>query len=273
MKKESAEALADLGKEAIKEIGKPVYEDGVKPVLAPTGQTLGLVPRAIKAALAPLERWILTKEYNIEETKKLLEQKLADVPPEQIVPPEPYVAVPAIQYISYCMDSEVLRDMYAELLAKSMQEATKDGVHPGFLEIIKQLCPDEARLLKYIYNRGGMIPSLAIDFDGKIPLFAGKAIYEDVIDNWSNIYEVSGCEATDCEHICQRLYSLIRLGILKKQRFFEEADSHSQLIEHPYIKRCMSIGSLEIKKEWIVLTEFGRAFCRTCISPQKGGPP
>lgn len=39
-------------------------------------QTSSLVIRAIHAALSPLEKWVLQKEYNIEETKKLLERKL-----------------------------------------------------------------------------------------------------------------------------------------------------------------------------------------------------
>ena len=36
-------------------------------------KTSALVVRAIHAALSPLEKWVLQKEYNLAETKKLLD--------------------------------------------------------------------------------------------------------------------------------------------------------------------------------------------------------
>ena len=135
----SEKEILDVTTEVAKEIAKNVYNDAGKPVAKPTGELVGLIPRAIKAALSPLEKWILQREYNVAETKKLLEEKLQNTPPELIESPAPHIAVPAMQYISYCMDNEELREMYANLLANSMNKVVKDGVHPGFVEIIKQL--------------------------------------------------------------------------------------------------------------------------------------
>ena len=41
-------------------------------------KTSALLVRAIHVALSPLEKWVLQKEYNVAETKKLLEEKLAN---------------------------------------------------------------------------------------------------------------------------------------------------------------------------------------------------
>ena len=90
------------------------------------------------------------REYNVAETEKLLSQKLKNVDPNKIVQPEPYVAVPALQAISYSMNNDELRNLYANLLSKSMNIDTKDSVHPSFVEIIKQLSPFDAILLKKI---------------------------------------------------------------------------------------------------------------------------
>lgn len=139
---------ADKLLDAVKEVAKDAYVDGGRPVVKPTGELLGLVPRAIKAALAPVEKWVLQREYNIAETQRLLEEKLKNISPDQIEAPEAYIAVPALQNISYCMDNAELRDMYANLLANSMNKVVKNGVHPGFVEIIKQLSPDEAKILR-----------------------------------------------------------------------------------------------------------------------------
>ena len=105
------EQTGEIIKEVSKEIAKDVYDDTGKPVLKPTGEIVGLIPRTIKAALLPLEKWIVGREYNLKETQRLLEEKLKNVRLEDIETPEAYIAVPALQSISYCMDSEELRNM------------------------------------------------------------------------------------------------------------------------------------------------------------------
>ena len=177
---ELGSAALDLAKEATKELAKDVYTDMGSPIAKPTGELVGLVPRAIKAALAPLEKWILQREYNVAETKKLLEEKLKDVPPGQIEAPEAHIAVPALQYISYCMDNSELRNMYANLLANSMNSVVKNGVHPGFVEIIKQLSPDEARILRY-FTFQRIVPTISLR------MMAETGGYITILKDFSNV--------------------------------------------------------------------------------------
>lgn len=127
-----------------------IYEDALQPTVQEVGKFAARIPRAINAVFSCLDRWILNKEYAIDETKKLLEQKLENINPEKIIEPEPYVAIPAIQAISYSINSKELRDLYANLLSKSMNSDVKDTVHPSYIEIIKQLSPDDAAYFKYI---------------------------------------------------------------------------------------------------------------------------
>lgn len=127
-----------------------LYEDALQPAVQEVGKFTARVPRAINAAFSGLDKWILNKEYNVEETKKLLEQNLKNIDPEKIVTPDAYVAVPAIQAISYSMNSKELRNLYANLLSKSMNIDTKDSVHPAYIETIKQLSPDDAVYFKHL---------------------------------------------------------------------------------------------------------------------------
>lgn len=135
--------------EAIKTVPE-IYDDGLKSTAQESGKTLALIPRTINAALAPLRQWIAQKEYNVAETEKLLAQKLEHVGEDKIVTPDAYVAVPAIQAISYSMNSEELRNLYANLLAKAMNSDTKDMVHPAFVEIVKQMSPMDAKIFSII---------------------------------------------------------------------------------------------------------------------------
>lgn len=140
------------------EVVPEAYDDVVKDVAKETGKALGLIPRTINAALLPLRIWIERQEYNLEETKKLLAIKLEHINPEKIVTPEPYIAIPVMQAISYCMDSEELRNLYANLLAKSMIKATKDDIHPSFVEIIKRMSPRDASNMEVISKSGISLP-------------------------------------------------------------------------------------------------------------------
>lgn len=260
--------LLDVAKEATKVVAKDVYTDGGKPILKPTGELIGLVPRAIRAAFLPLEKWILNREYNLEETKKLLEEKLKDVPPERIEPPEAYIAVPALQYLSYCMDNHELRDMYANLLAKSMDSIVKNGVHPGFVEIIKQLCPDEAKLLRYISHHY-TIPTVTLRYENE----KGEGI--EPVKNFSNIGELTSCE--EPLNICVYFDNLIRLGLLKESPAYSSLVNKSlyqPLKEHNYFKMCAEHAAKVIPdhkiakflENYLELTEYGKRFCHTCIT-------
>jgi len=256
--------------EATKEIAKDIYDDGGKPVVKPTGELLGLIPRAIKAALNPLEKWILKKEYNLEETKKLLEKKLENVPPELIEEPEPYIAVPAIQNISYCMDNEELRDMYANLLANSMNKVVKEGVHPGFVEIIKQMSPDEAKIMKY-FSLHNTIPVIDLKAEDN----SGAGI--EIINSFSNIGELSKCE--NPLETGKIFDNLIRLGLLLKGHLssLTKKELYIPLKEHPYIiQNVERIKSRPepycvpgINESYIKVTDFGKSFCNICISSRK----
>lgn len=263
--------MLDLTKEVAKVIAKDAYDDGGKPIVKPTGELVGLIPRAIKAALAPVEKWILQREYNVEETKKLLEEKLKSVPPELIQPPEAHVAVPAFQYISYCMDNEELRDMYANLLANSMNEVVKNGVHPGFVEIIKQLCPDEAKILRYM-SAHNTIPTITLRYENE----KGEGIA--VVRNFSNVGELAQCESPF--PINKYFDNMIRLGLLESsqtlssltdKRVYDPLRNHRHIL--PYVEQA-ALQATEYKKAtfeegYMRLSDYGKSFCEICLSTTK----
>ena len=128
------------------------YDDLLHPVASEIGKAIGRIPKLINSAFAPLDIWIENRNFNVAKTKQLLEKNLENADPDKIVPPEPYVAVPAIESISYCMNSDELRTLYANLLTKSIYADTKDSVHPAFTEIIRNLSPLDCKVFNYIMN-------------------------------------------------------------------------------------------------------------------------
>lgn len=253
------------------EIAKNVYNDGGKPIVKPVGELIGLVPRAIRAALYPLEKWIVTREYNLAETKKLLEAKLQGTPPENIESPDPYIAVPALQYISYCMDNDELRNMYANLLANSMNRVVKNGVHPGFVEIIKQLCPDEAKILRYLANNE-VIPTITLRFQNS------KGEGTDVLKNYTNVGTVCKCEQP--YEINKYFNNLVRLGLaelspiltsLTDKKLYESLKEDPYLIEqaNTAASRPDDKKNVEYVEGYVSISDYGIAFCRICLGTEQ----
>ena len=264
----------NLSTEIAKELAPKVYDDLAQPALQSAGGLFELLPRAIRASLVPLEKWILNKEFQVKETAKLLEKKLEKVSPEQIETPKPYIAVPALQYINYCMDNHELRDMYANLLASSMNKFVKNNVHPSYVETIKQLCPDEARILKYMAEKIN-IPTISLYYGNH---FNGM---KRIIKDFSDVGYLTHCE--EPLDITKYFGNLVRLGLLEipdSSPSVHSSLSDQQLYEplkkHPYIQALSKkfdnkedkSNELEIIEGYASITDYGIGFCSICLESQ-----
>lgn len=264
----SKNEIIDVATEVAKEIASDVYNDAGKPIAKPIGGLLGLIPRAIRAAFAPIEKWILHREYSVLETQKLLEKKLEGTSPELIESPAPHIAVPTIQYISYCMDNEELREMYANLLANSMNKVVKNGVHPGFVEIIKQLSPDEAKVLRHLY-KNSLVPTIGIRVHKKP---TGTVVVQHL---FTNIMELCQCENINCYE--QVIDNLMRLGLVNvtSDECLTNKTLYEPLKNHPYIldqkeklETLENVTKVDFIEGRMKLTHFGISFCSICLETQ-----
>lgn len=231
-------------------------------------KTSALVIRAIHAALSPLEKWVMQKEYNLAETKKLLEDKLKETPAENIITPPPYVAIPALQSISYCMDAKELRDMYAELLAHSMNINTINNVHPTFVEIIKQMSPFDAVVFKELI-KDLVIPCIGIKYVNKHT----KASYpiHDIIA-FSNLDKFP---LVPTQISLENLERLRLIEVNKSAKYnnslkYNELKHSVKMISDNFVDDNASIFNVNdyqiIYDEFVILIRgFGQFFARACL--------
>ena len=138
---ESIDAITKLVKEV------PIYQDAIQPMAKEMGKALQTVGKAVNAALVPVRGlvWGIEKIESFVQIK--VEKKLENVPIEEICSPNLSIAGPVFESLKYAGHEETLREMYANLLANAMDINTKDEAHPSFVEIIKQLSSEEAKLL------------------------------------------------------------------------------------------------------------------------------
>ena len=243
------------------EVAPKLYDDAIQPAAQESGKTLGLIPRAINAALVPVRQWIAHKEYNMAETEKLLAYKLEHFDPEKVVPPEPYVAVPALQAISYSMNNNELRNLYANLLAKSMYIDTKDSVHPSFVEIIKQLSPLDAKVFQNIYNNS-INPMIHLNRKSKLNGGTNSLIRNITLINIASI-----------ESISISINNLERLKLINipYDFYYSNVDLYNPLYDldiYKSYKRLYEVSSeyeLDVEKKIIELTDMGNSFYNICV--------
>lgn len=129
----------------------PIYGDMIRPAAKELGKGLEKVAKTINLALEPLAGMIWgygqVKTYLIHA----LASRLQHVNPRKIVTPPPEIAIPAIDALRWCGHRTEIRELFANLLARSMRAEHQDWCHPAFVGILKELTPDEARILKTVY--------------------------------------------------------------------------------------------------------------------------
>lgn len=239
-----------------------LYDDALKPTAKESGKVLSIIPRTINAALAPLRQWIAQKEYNVAETEKLLAQKLEHVGEEKIVTPEPYVAIPAMQAISYSMNSDELRNLYANLLAKSMVIDTKELVHPSFVEIIKQMSPIDAKVFELIMV-AHVRPLITLKYSSKN---GGESIIQEHC-SWISQFSISQC--------CTSFDSLMRLGLISIPALesYTHKENYELVKQNPNFKSIHeSVSShsdedisLVLEELYIKINDISELFYQICV--------
>ena len=200
--------------------------------------------------------------FDSDETKKLLTEKLNKVDPDKIVEPEPYVAIPAIQAISYAMNSDELRNLYANLLAKSMISDTKDTVHPSFVEIIKQMSPIDAHIFQIIMS-SQLRP--IIDLKKELPGSGSLLIQSHC--SWISDFSIKQCAAS--------IDNLLRLGLIEIPygEYYSNTQAYDYVKQNPLFQKLeqqssISLNSgesLEYDNLYIKLSDLSTLFYNICV--------
>jgi hypothetical protein len=217
--------------------------------------------------------------FGLEQVSDWLQERvskrLGDVPEEQVVSPDPRIAVPAVQALIYSMNDDLIREMFASLVAASMNPQTRSAAHPAFVEMIKEMEPIDAVALQQFQGQGRHICY-------RIKFVTGPTWLEV-----SREYSLGGVDVGD---LPRALNNLERLGLIQQRwsefpllEGFDHADSKDKKqreIEGRYkgMFEGWSASSpddprmprkLEIDKQGLYITALGNSFLAACI-PKSG---
>lgn len=245
----------------------PVYQDLLQPAVQELGKGVHTLAKTVHIALSPISAFIWGYDRIKDFIQKSLEEKLKSVPKENIISPAPEVAVPAIEALRYLGHREELREMFSRLLATSMNSETASLAHPSFVEILKQISSDEAKILKSMHS-DGFQPIINLH-----ALVGEKRHYINTIKNFTLIPYLADCEFTELGPTY--IENIIRLGLIHIDHgtHITDPNSYNELSTHPLIldniARIESAGmEHSIKKFVFYRTSFGEVFYNACISEQ-----
>jgi hypothetical protein len=184
----------------------------------------------------------------------------------RLVTPKSTVAGPTVEALRFAGSDPPLRQLYVNLLAASMDKETAHKAHPAFVEIIKQLSPDEARVVALL-SRERALP-LGTVGHGPVLLLTRKL---STLRWASTIGQDAGCE--HAELTASYLVNICRLGLAElrdETALIESLDYHC-VMDLPVVKAAVGelVGQGEqavAEKEALSLTELGRQFCDACVS-------
>lgn len=206
------------------------------------------------------------RQEALDSLDQMVTEKLKSLPEDCIVPPTARITVPTIQKASITEEPEI-RELYANLLANSMNSVVKNGIHPGFVEIINQLSPDEAKILKY-FSVHKTIPTITLRAENE------NSEGTDIIKNFSDIGEKSNCE--DKYNLNKYFDNLIRLGLICSAETMSSLTDkclYEPLKNHPVMemqKKNIENGPAPYNKpicseSFLYLSDYGKAFCGICL--------
>ncbi len=204
---------------------------------------------------------ILRKQCLIELESRI-KQGISTIPSEKLIKPDFQTLVLAVNNAEPCLDSEELRERFANLIARACNIDFKNFIHPSFPTILGQMSPFDVKVLKfYVDNK----PERFITYTYK----SSEGEHFDRIPYMFDSYP----NAEESPYVSLSISVLMRLGLLG---IHDDAIMHqvknSPFMATEFYKKCEQeriedgkYQSSVINGQVSVITPFGQAFINSCF--------
>lgn len=180
----------------------------------------------------------------------------------------PRIAIPLLESASIENEGSI-QELWAKIIANGTDSQKKIDIHPAFIEVIKQLSPDEARILIEFGKLGknGTIYSdkVEIDINDKQQrLELGAGLYQSIKGKY--LYMCEGLALNNLNYCLMYLDNLSRLRIIEFENIIE---SKKDICGGNYPGDNIIIGNsgqlVIVRSEKLRFTEFGEEFLKACL--------
>lgn len=233
-------------------------------------------------------------QKDLESFKESLINDVSEIPPENLQEPQLSLIGPAMESTRYYIQDEELRDLFVNLISKSMDDRYNKEASHSFVEVIKQLSPIDAYLLKKLNTKNLPAARFNSHFtNGTKTRLNDYFILDDFFDSKAisislnnlerlGIISIPNGEYLTDEDLYKPFYKtdiyneLVRESSLEKIKesisFLLKAHNgdQQQLLAKAGVKQNTldiynKYKGIEIEKTFISLTSFGTAFYNVCV--------
>jgi hypothetical protein len=247
----------------ISDSSNKIIVDLFGPASKQLGMALGNVFGLINTVTMPAK---LINEYATRNFENVGE-KISQIPEEKIKPVEPEIAIPLIEKLSYT-SNEDLANAYVNLLSNASNIDKMDLVHPGFINKINSMAPDEAKLLEILRERT-YVYYIIVRIQNQKRGYQSLSVKITGLEKELNISP---------QQIQMHFENLVSLSIIEdNQGIYKDDDAGYQKLIEMYqneidqYEEKMKNGDygdfheIKIEKSYYALTTIGSTFIEACI--------
>ena len=249
-------------KETIKDVAETVANHLPKTVAAADG-VLSSIVGILDVLLTPFQALKVYKDAKLDDFKRGLIEKTNKIPEDRRkTEVDLNIVGPALEALKYTIMEDDLREMFENLLASSIDK--QSVVFPSFVDIIRQLSSDEAKLLKYLSDHGDGYPLIELRL-----LYPDKKSYNIVLSNFSDI----GYGVVERPDLLEAyLNDLERFGliVMRDGVYLRDESQYQRLENHEVVQNAKSLyqnsaRKMETRKKSFSITHYGQSFITSCV--------
>ncbi|MGI9316028.1 MAG: DUF4393 domain-containing protein [bacterium] len=224
------------------------------------------VPFALSAALQTTSELVWRGKEIEDFVYRQLVRKLEFTPPENISAPDIAIAGPVLEALRYTRHRHLICELYLNLLASALDIKSAKTVHPGYVDIIKNMTSDEVRIIAHLLEVK-VIPVIDIN-----KVRSGNLGDIKINTLVSTIGVDAGCEYEELSE--SYLNNLERIGLIEipKDTYITDPGVYDRILTSLPVKAKIHILNrgkdqfrAGINKYFAKLTLFGRYFGQTCV--------
>lgn len=259
-----------IAKEGISLVAEVIKAAGdnpqVKEAASNLGHTAVTLTKTINNVLVPLAAinfaFDKARAYFSGKFQEEIAAKAEAIPAEHIVEPKASIAGPTLQGLAFTHEEPNLKEMYLNLLATAMDGRAASLAHPAFVEIIKQLDSEDARLVREALQSPSAIPIVQIHRKLK----DGKG-YNLLVQHLLNLKDSTTGVVVEDSQLPAMVDNWIRLGLVEVtyDKHLIDPAHYSWVENRPEFVRLTQTpqpdeAKVEYQKGLMQRTELGKRF-------------
>ncbi|MDZ5608595.1 DUF4393 domain-containing protein [Bacillus pseudomycoides] len=201
-------------------------------------------------------------QHSLEEYKNSIAEKIISIDDNNLQEPPMSVVGPALEASKYYIEEENLREMFANIVAASMDKSKSSNVHHAFVEMIKQLSPEDARNMMLFKQN---------EFYPVVRFVRSLLQYDSHIILNTNVFHGYESDIIVGNENAASITNLSRLGLvsISYDSSFNQKERYDIYKNSTYFKNLQSLNNDEVKYDlkegYIALSPLGKSFISVCL--------